>query len=381
MVDLLYTENNASEVMALLSSASHPRMNGATQQLRTIHYMDSQRYHCASPGIIQPPKPFASRCLEYFRTYTVDVIRSKLGQATEGRTQIFPSLRQLYRWVLLLLLLIIDVQEETELPEPPQFFTRPETSLPVHRLVQSHEKAAMESPSKNLPFHQPTSKDEIDSYCKDIHHGGATHTSTYDALIAETDSLAIELKDDSLTEDFTNAMLAAQGAAKPSACLPQPGDSHNNNRPPSQIPRFPCLSSKSSVRTADNHAVPSHALPTFHNNADLGRCKAETHTNLVNSSPRAKSTRLIHKSSSPELRRQKSPVHMDADVLSHVNPKKHDSTNTASSSNSSSSGKRPSIPRGPGVQLIQGKTIGEILHANPLIRKDDTSLVLAPWRS
>ncbi|KAI8582821.1 hypothetical protein K450DRAFT_224974 [Umbelopsis ramanniana AG] len=379
MVDLLYTENNASEVMALLSSASHPRMNGATQQLKTIHYMDSQRYHCASPGTIQPPKPFASRCLEYFRTYTVDVIRSSLGQTTQGRPRIFPSVRQLYRWVLLLLLLIIDVQEEAELSEPPQFFTRPEASLPVHRPVQSREKTSMESPSRNLLFHPP--KDEVDSYCKDNHHGGANHNSTYDALIAETDSLAIELKDDSLTEDFSNTMLVAQGSAELNACLPQSGNIDSSTRPPSQIPRFPCLSPKPSVRTVDNHAVPNHALPTFHNNADQGRCKAEARMNLLNSPPHGKSTHLLHKSSSPELRRQKSPVHMDADVLRHDNPKEHDSTNTTSSSNSSSSGKRPSIPRGSGVQLIQGKTIGEILHANPLIRKDDTSLVLAPWRS
>ncbi|KAI9288582.1 hypothetical protein BC943DRAFT_334742 [Umbelopsis sp. AD052] len=379
MVDLLYTENNASEVMALLSSASHPRMNGATQQLKTIHYMDSQRYHCASPGTIQPPKPFASRCLEYFRTYTVDVIRSSLGQTAEGRTQIFPSVRQLYRWVLLLLLLIIDVQEEPEQPEPPQFFTTPEASLPVHRPVQSREKTSLESPSRNLLFHQP--KEEIDNFCKDTHHGGASHNSTYDALIAETDSLAIELKDDNLVEDFTNAMLVAQDSTKLNACLPQLSNIDSSTRLPSQIPRFPCLSPMPSVRTVDNHAVPSHALPTFHNNADQGRCKAEARMSLSNSSPHAKSTRIIHKSSSPELRRQKSPVHMDADVFRHVNPKKHDSTNTTSSSNSSSSGKRPSMPRGPGVQLIQGKTIGEILHANPLIRKDDTSLVLAPWRS
>lgn len=381
MVDLLYTENNASEVMALLSSASHPRMNGATQQLRAIHYMDSQRYRCASPGTIQPPKPFVSRCLEYFRTYTVDVIRSSLGQAAEGRTRIFPSLRQLYRWVLLLLLLIIDVQEEAEIPEPSQFFTRPEASLPVHRPVQSHEKTSLESSPRNLSFHRPTPKLEIDTYCKDVHHDGATHTSTYDALIAETDSLAIELKDDSLTENFTNSTLVTQGSAEPNACLPPHENIDNSIRPPSQIPRLPCLSPKTSVRTVDNHAVPSHALPTFHNNADPGRCKAETRMNSVNSSSRAKTTRLIHKSSSPELRRQKSPVHMDADVFRHVNPKKHDSTNTTSSSNSSSSGKRPSIPRGPGVQLIQGKTIGEILHANPLLRKDDASHVLAPWRS
>jgi hypothetical protein len=380
MADLLHSENNTSEVMALLSSVSHPRINGATQQPKNMQYTDSERYHCSSPDIIESPKPFASRCMEYFRAYTVDVIRSSLAQGREGRRQIFPSLRQVYRWILLLLLLIIDVQEEDELPETPQFFTRPQESLPVHRPMQSREKTAMDKPPRNLPAPQLTSKHETDTYRKNVNHDSTNHSSTYDDLIAETDSLAIELKDDNTTQDFTKTFIAAHDKTNRNAISLQPGNADSYTSPP-QIPPHPCLSPKTSVRMIENHVVPSHALPTFHNNADPRRHEAENCSSTLNYAPRARSSRIAHRSSSPDLRRQKSPVHTDAEGFRHVHPRKYDSTNTTSSSNSSSSGKRPSIPRGPGVQLIQGKTIGEILHANPLIRKDDTSLVLAPWRS
>jgi hypothetical protein len=90
---------------------------------------------------------------------------------------------------------------------------------------------------------------------------------------------------------------------------------------------------------------------------------------------------LLHSSSSSDLQRRISHVQMDPDAIRYICPQKQDSSTTSCSSNSSSSGKRPCAPRGPGVQLIEGKTIGEILHANPLIRKGDTSLALARWRS
>lgn len=381
MGEVLYSNNKASEVMTLLPSPSHSKHNVTTPQPKPLHYTANQRYHCVSPDIIQPPRPFTSRYMEYFRNYAIEVVRSSLGHSSEGGRQIFPSLRQIYRWILLLILLLVDVKEEEEPPEPPQCFSRPGDTLLVHEPLQPQEKPFSVNKHHKVQIVLPTPKAKVDNFCIDVKNDSHTHQSTYDELIVETDSLVIQLKADNQSDNQVEPLDFLPGSAKFNSCFLRQENGHKNTRSFAQIPRCLCLSPKDKAKSFENHLASSQVLPAFHNNADPRRHKPENRSNADNCSHRWNHNRLLHSSSSSDLRRQRSHVQMDPDAIRYVCPQKQDSSTTSCSSNSSSSGKRPCVPRGQGVQLIEGKTIGEILHANPLIRKGDTSLALAPWRS
>ncbi|GAB5586873.1 hypothetical protein Unana1_01773 [Umbelopsis nana] len=374
MSQILYTDNKASEVMALLSSTSRSKYSTTSPHLKNIHYLDSQRYRCGTPDIKQSPRPFTSRCMDYFRNHTVEVIRSSLAYSSEGRCHSFPSFRQIYRWVLLLLLLLVDVKEE-EPPEPPHYFARSQSSLPIHGSLPAREKPHLKDPQNEIYSSHPTPKSAHDNYCTDLKHD--THPFTYDELIAETDSLVIEVKNDGAADP--SELYTA--STKPHTCLLRSGIGHKNIHPQTQEPRCPCLSLKKKMKSFEHHVAPSQVLSTVHNYADPGGLKQEDRQLTPNEHQRCNYNRLFHASSSPDLRRQRSNAQIDPESFRNAFPQKQNSTATTCSSNSSISGKRPSTPRGPGAQLIKGKTIGEILHDNPLIRKDYAPLSAASWRS
>lgn len=367
--------------MALLPSASHSKHNVTTPQPKPLHYIANHRYHPVSPDIIQPPRSFTSRYKEYFCNYTIEVVRSSLGHSSEGGRQIFPSLRQIYRWILLVILLLVDVKEEEEPPEPPQCCSRTGDTDLVHEPLKPQEKPFSVNKHHKLQIVLPTPKAEVGNFCIDVKKDSHTHQSTYDELIVETDSLVVQLKADSQSNNQVEPLEFLPGSAKFNSCFLRQENGHKNTRSLAQVPGCPCLSPKDKAKSSKNHLASSQVLPAFHNNADPGRYEWENRSNADNCSYRWTHKRLLHSSSSSDLQRRISHVQMDPDAIRYICPQKQDSSTTSCSSNSSSSGKRPCAPRGPGVQLIEGKTIGEILHANPLIRKGDTSLALARWRS
>ncbi|CAO3678033.1 unnamed protein product [Umbelopsis vinacea] len=276
---------------------------------------------------------------------------------------------------------VIMALEEEEPPEPPQCFSRTGDTDLVHEPLKPQEKPFSVNKHHKLQIVLPTPKAEVDNFCIDVKKDIHTHQSTYDELIVETDILVVQLKADSQSNIQVEPLEFLPGSAKFNSCFLRQEDGHKNTPSLAQVPRCPCPSPKDKAKSSKNHLASSQVLRAFHNNADPGRHEWENCSNADNCSYHWNHKRLLHSSSSSDLRRQRSHVQMDPDAIRYVCPRKQDSSTTSCSSNSSSSGKRPCLPRGPGVQLIEGKTIGEILHANPLIRKGDTSLALARWRS
>jgi hypothetical protein len=376
--DSIYRANNANEKTSLLNSDPESAFQNDLLATKHRHYATDHRNSYKPWGSLKSAKPFTSRCMDYVRNHTVEVLRSSLEQAKVSRRQLFPSLRQIYRWFLLLLLLLIDVKDDEETSTTTQVVTKciGYSDTPIQSTQK--EKDRLDGKRAHAQVKPCTDvKEEQKSHSEAaIYSNGSDASQTIDTPVADT--LVIQMKPREQFDIKTHVSNSSDTLASSKAYLLKHERYHKNTRSLPQIPRFPASSPKKHLGNSDSPIEHAPVLPRSPRTADLWRLKPEVRNMPMSGPDRSKTNRLLHSSSSPDLRKQRSASQLQTDYEQPM-LLRHDSGLSCSSSSSTSS-RRTSVVRGNGIQLIGGKTIGEIIHANPLLRREEYAEGTTPWR-
>lgn len=376
--DSIYSANNANEITSLLKSDLESTFQNGLLVSTHRGYTTSHRNSYKPWTTLDPTKPFTSRCMDYVRNHTVEVLRSSLDQARLSRRQIFPSLRQIYRWVLLLLLLLVDAKQDGETSTSAPIAAKQIGYFDTDVESTQMEKDCSDSKSDHVQFtpctdpkQEPKNGPEAPRYSN-----GGDDSRAVDSPVADT--LVIQMKPGEPLNTVEQNSPTSDTSVNTKTYLLKHERYHRITRSLPQISRFPAIAPKKQPENSDSPIDQHHVQARSPRIVDLGRQNTEGRNMPMASPHRNKKNRLLHSSSSPDLRKQRSASQASTD---HEQPilLRHDSGLSCSSSSSTSS-RRTSAVRGNGVQLIGGKTIGEIIHANPLLRRDEYAEGTTPWR-
>ncbi|KAG2177348.1 hypothetical protein INT43_008005 [Umbelopsis isabellina] len=376
--DSIYIANNANEITSLLNSDPEPAFKYGLVATTHRGYATSHRNTYKPWTALEPTKPFTSRCMDYVRNHTVEVLRSSLDQARASRRQLFPSLRQIYRWFLLLLLLLVDEKEDREASTSAPVVVRRIGYSDSHVQSTQMEKDFSDKKLDHAQFtprtdpkQEPKDGPEAPGYSNGVDASRTVNSPGADTLI-------IQMKSGEILDTMEEISNTSDAMANTKTYLLKHERYHKNTRSLPQISRFPAITPKKQPDNSDNPIEQHHVQSRSPRVVDLWRQKSDGRNMPMASSHRNRTNRLLHSSSSPDLRKQRSASQtsreQDLPILL-----RHDSDLSCSSSSSTSS-RRTSAIRGNGVQLIGGKTIGEIIHANPLLRRDEYVEGATPWR-
>ncbi|KAJ2956817.1 hypothetical protein NQZ79_g7391 [Umbelopsis isabellina] len=376
--DSIYSANNANEMTSLLNSDPESAFQNGLPATTHRGYATSPRNSYKPWTALKPAKPFTSRCMDYFRNHTVEVLRSSLDHARVSRRQMFPNLRQIYRWFLLLLLLLVDAEQDRETSTSAPIVTKcigysDTTMQPTQMEKESSDREV--DPARFTPRTNP--KQEQNN-CSEAprYSNGVDFSQTVDSPVADT--LIIQMKPGESIDTTEQNSNTSDTLANTKTYLLKHERYHKNTRSLPSISRFPAITPKKQPENSDSPIEHQHVQLRSPRVVDLWRQNPEGRNMPMASLHRNKTNRLLHSSSSPDLRKQRSASQTSTE---HEQPVllRHDSGLSCSSSSSTSS-RRTSAIRGNGIQLIGGKTIGEIIHANPLLRRDEYAEGTTPWR-